>query len=271
MANIRLDKYLADMQVGTRSQVKEQIRKKLVSVNGVTVTKPDVKVDTDRDKIMVGSDIIGYTQFEYFMLNKPKGVLSAANDPKAQTVVDLITDNICRDLFPVGRLDKDTEGLMLITNDGELAHKLLSPRKHVDKSYYVRFEGIIADNTVESFAKGIDINIAKCADDEVDNNPKEIYHTKPAKLRLMSADEAVITISEGKFHQIKRMFMAAGCRVTYLKRISMGTLQLDFDLKPGQYRRLTDSETDNLRGVNDMDTNCNIKAADENSDRKSVV
>lgn len=153
MANIRLDKYLADMQVGTRSQVKEQIRKKLVSVNGVTVTKPDVKVDTDRDKIMVGSDIIGYTQFEYFMLNKPKGVLSAANDPKAQTVVDLITDNSCRDLFPVGRLDKDTEGLMLITNDGELAHKLLSPRKHVDKSYYVRFEGIIADNTVESFAK----------------------------------------------------------------------------------------------------------------------
>lgn len=270
MANIRLDKYLADMQVGTRSQVKEQIRKKLVSVNGVTVTKPDVKVDTDRDKIMVGSDIIGYTQFEYFMLNKPKGVLSAANDPKAQTVVDLITDNSCRDLFPVGRLDKDTEGLMLITNDGELAHKLLSPRKHVDKSYYVRFEGIISDNTVESFAKGIDINIAKCADDEVDNNPEEIYHTKPAKLRLMSADEAVITISEGKFHQIKRMFMAAGCRVTYLKRISMGTLQLDFDLKPGQYRRLTDSETDNLRGVNDMDTDCNIKSADENSKAVSL-
>lgn len=265
MANIRLDKYLADMQVGTRSQVKEQIRKKTVRVNGKTVLKPDVKVDTDNDVIMVGGTVIGYTEFEYFMLNKPKGVLSAANDPKAQTVVDLITDNRCRELFPVGRLDKDTEGLMLITNDGELAHKLLSPKKHVDKSYYVRFEGKITEKTAEAFAGGIDINIAKCPDNEVGSNPEEIYHTKPAKLEIISEDEAVITISEGKFHQIKRMFMAAGCRVTYLKRISMGTLQLDYDLKPGQYRRLTDSETESLRGI-DMgaDTNCNTDAASDN-------
>lgn len=246
-----MDKYLADMQIGTRSEVKELIRKKCIRVNGALVSKPDIKVNPATDEISLNNEIIKYEEFEYFMLNKPAGVLSAAKDPKAVTVVDLITEHKRKELFPVGRLDKDTEGLMLITNDGELSHRLMSPKKHVDKTYYVKVYGKLTNDIAAEFAEGIDINICKCADDKVDEFPKEIYHTRPAKLQIISSgeySEAVITLHEGKFHQIKRMFAQVGCKVTYLRRIALGTLRLDYDLKPGEYRKLTSGEVAKLTG-----------------------
>ncbi|MGN0407989.1 MAG: pseudouridine synthase [Bacteroides sp.] len=252
MSEIRLDKYLADMRAGTRSEVKEMIRRKNVKVNGVTASRPDMKVNPAEDEIKLNNEIIEYAEFEYFMLNKPAGVLSAANDPKAVTVVDLITNCKRRDLFPVGRLDKDTEGLMLITNDGELSHELLSPKKHIDKTYYVKTDGRITENIVKSFAEGLDINICKCDDTRVSDFPEEIYHTLPAVLKVITSgeqSEATITLHEGKFHQVKRMFAAVGCRVTYLKRISMGSLHLDNDLKPGEFRALTKSEISALKNI----------------------
>lgn len=248
---IRLDKYLADMGVGTRSEVKELIRRKCIGVNGIAAETANIKVNPEKDQITLNNEIIEYEEFEYFMLNKPAGVLSASNDPKAVTVIDLITQHKHRELFPVGRLDKDTEGLMLITDDGGLSHRLMSPKKHVDKTYYVKLYGELQEALVKKFAEGIDINIRKCADDRVDEFPEEIYHTLPAALKIISSgeySEAVITLHEGKFHQIKRMFAAAGLKVTYLRRIALGPLSLDYDLKPGEYRKLTSGEIAALKG-----------------------
>lgn len=242
MALIRLDKYLADMQIGTRSQVKEYIRKGRVKVDDTIVKSPDTKIDIDSCKVMLDGQCINYSSMEYYMLNKPAGVLSAAYDKKQTTVVDLITDRARKDLFPVGRLDKDTEGLLLITNDGELAHNLLSPKKHVDKVYYAVVAGIIDNSVVEQFSKGIVIN-----DD---------FTALPAKLEVLKTDntdygrqasEVLVTIQEGKFHQVKKMFIAAGSEVLYLKRMSMGALQLDENLKTGEYRKLTEDELALLR------------------------
>lgn len=235
---MRLDKYLAEMGVGTRQEVKKQIRQGKVTVNGTVVKAADTKIDETCDEVTIGSRNISYVSYEYYMLNKPGGVVSATEDRRDTTVIDLIKDKKRKDLFPVGRLDKDTEGLLLITNDGDLAHRLLAPKKHVDKVYYAKIDGMVTEEDVKRFAEGIDIGA------------EEEEMTRPAKLDIMkSAEESEIrlTIHEGKFHQVKRMFLAVGKEVTYLKRERMGTLCLDENLKPGEYRLLTEEEIENVR------------------------
>ncbi|HEX3075290.1 MAG TPA: pseudouridine synthase [Lachnospiraceae bacterium] len=233
---IRLDKYLADMGVGTRSEVKNYIRKRKISVNSEVVADPNRKIILGEDEVLFEGNLIGYVSIEYYMLNKPAGVLSATEDKRSTTVIDLITTSKRKDLFPVGRLDKDTEGLLIITNDGELAHNLLSPRKHVDKVYFARIDGMVTEDDVVKFEQGLVID--------------EELTAKPAKLVILSSgeeSEIKLTIQEGKFHQVKRMFEAVGKKVTYLKRLSMGTLQLDPTLEPGQYRELSEGEITALR------------------------
>lgn len=232
---IRLDKFLADMGYGTRSEVKREIVKGNVSVNSLTVRKPETKIDTEKDGVMYRDQPAVYEKYEYYMLNKPAGVISATTDKKERTVLDLIGEKQRKDLFPVGRLDKDTEGLLLITNDGELAHRLLSPKKHVDKVYYVRVQGRLSEKDIRRLSEGIDIGEEK--------------PTLPAQLVILKSgqvSEAEITIQEGKFHQVKRMFHALGKEVVYLKRLRMGTLVLDEKMKPGEYRNLTEEERDGL-------------------------
>ena len=231
---IRLDKYLADMQVGTRSEVKELIRKKRVTINDSIVTKPELKINTDNDSVNVDGKSVGYHEYEYFMLNKPAGVVSATDDNTCTTVIDLIKTKNRKDLFPVGRLDKDTEGLLIITNDGAMAHDLLSPKKHVDKTYYAKVKGKISDMEVKQFAKGLFVD--------------EELTALPAILKVLSYNsdkdysEIHVTIHEGKFHQVKRMFTAIGSEVLFLKRITFGALPLDESLKTGEYRALTKEE-----------------------------
>jgi pseudouridine synthase len=228
---LRLDKYLSDMGTGTRSEIKEWIRKGRVKVNQELCRKPETKVTPQSDEISFDEKIIGYYKYIYYMLHKPAGVVSATEDALSRTVLDLIGDKQGKDLFPVGRLDKDTEGLLLITNDGDLAHQLLSPKKHVDKVYYARVKGIVNDKDIEAFSKGVDIG--------------EECLTLPAKLNILKSEdisEIELTIQEGKFHQVKRMFEAVGKEVIYLKRLSMGCLQLDQKLALGEYRELTEEE-----------------------------
>lgn len=228
---IRLDKYLADMGCGTRSQVKREIAGGSVMVNGAPARRPEDKIDTEKDSVVFRGSPVGYVEYEYFMLNKPAGVVSATEDRKERTVLDLIDARQRKDLFPVGRLDKDTEGLLLITNDGEMAHRLLSPKKHVDKVYYAKVAGRITEEHVRLFAEGVDIG---------DEKP-----TLPAELTVLSSgeiSEIELVIREGRFHQVKRMFQAAGGEVTYLKRLRMGSLVLDGELEPGEYRKLTEEE-----------------------------
>lgn len=232
---IRLDKYLADMGIGTRTEVKKLIRQGKVKVDDYIVKSPEQKIDTSTQKVFCEGQELGYEEYEYYMLNKPAGYVSATTDAKDKTVLDLIIDKKRKDLFPVGRLDKDTEGLLLITNDGELAHRLLAPKKHVDKLYYAKVEGIVTEEDRKAFAEGVDIG-----EDEV---------TRPAVLKILKSAEVSeihLTIQEGKFHQVKRMFEAVGKKVIYLKRISMGTLYLDENLKLGEYRALTEEELKHL-------------------------
>lgn len=228
---IRLDKYLADMGIGTRSQVKQMIRKGQVEINGEKVKKPEEKIDTGEDQVRVDGKEVCYEKYRYFLLHKPAGCVSATTDTREKTVLDLLPEELRKDLFPVGRLDKDTEGLLLLTNDGALAHRLLSPKRHVDKTYYARVEGKVDMQDQEAFARGVDIG-----DDTL---------TLPAKLEILKADEnseILLTIQEGRFHQVKRMFQARGKQVVYLKRMSMGPLKLDEHLAKGTYRELTDTE-----------------------------
>ena len=235
---MRLDKYLAEMGVGTRQEVKKQIRQGKAAVNGTVVKAADTKIDETSDEVTICGRNISYVSYEYYMLNKPAGVVSATEDRRDTTVIDLIKEKKRKDLFPVGRLDKDTEGLLLITNDGDLAHRLLAPKKHVDKVYYAKIDGMVTEEDVKRFAEGIDLGA------------EEEEMTRPAKLDIMrSAEESEIrlTIHEGKFHQVKRMFLAVGKEVTYLKRERMGTLCLDENLKPGEYRLLTEEEIENVR------------------------
>ena len=236
---IRLDKYLADMQVGTSSEVKELKRNKRVTENDNIVTKPESKINTDGDSVNVDGNAVGYHEYEYFMLNKPAGVVSATDDNTCTTVIDLIKTNNRKDLFPVGRLDKDTEGLLIITNDGAMAHDLLSPKKHVDKTYYAKVKGKISDMEVKQFADGLFVD--------------EELTALPAILKVLSYNsdkdysEFHVTIHEGKFHQVKRMAEAVGRKVEYLKRISMGPLVLDKELKKGEYRPLFEEELAKLK------------------------
>lgn len=235
---IRLDKYLADMGCGTRQEVQKFIRSGQVSVDGIVVKKPETKVEQTVQEVFLNGEKVGYESFEYYMLNKPAGVISATEDQSCQTVVDLIKDKKRKDLFPVGRLDKDTEGLLLITNDGALAHRLLSPKKHVDKCYFARICGKVTEEDVRSFEKGV--NIGSQEQPEI---------TMPGKLEIITSDDISkirLTIQEGKFHQVKRMFQAVGKEVIYLKRLRMGTLILDENLGIGEYRPLTKEELEKL-------------------------
>ncbi len=234
---IRLDKYLAEMGLGTRSQIKEAARKGRIRVNGVTEKGAEKKIDPDSDTVLFDGQEITYVRMEYYLLNKPQGVVSATEDTLHKTVLDLIDGKRKKELFPVGRLDIDTEGLLLITNDGDLAHRLLSPRHHVDKVYYAVVDGELPEDAPQQFKKGITL--------------EDGMVTMPAGLEIKEAGkgtaQVLVTIQEGKFHQVKRMFQAMGCRVTYLKRLSMGPLRLDEGLRPGEYRPLTEEEVQALK------------------------
>ena len=235
MGKIRLDKFLADMGLGTRSEVKKEIHKGQVRVNGIPERSPEYKLDIQKDLVEVNGRQISYAQQEYYMLNKPAGVVSATEDKKDMTVLDLIQEKQRKDLFPVGRLDKDTEGLLLITNDGLLAHQLMSPKKHVKKTYFVRVENPVSPEDIKILEEGVDIG------EEKRTLPAEISCLSPEKNSLC------LTIKEGKFHQIKRMFQAVDNKVLYLKRLSMGSLTLDETLDPGEYRPLTKEEIERLK------------------------
>lgn len=236
---IRLDKFLADAGYGTRSEVKKQLKSGIVSVNGNACKRPEEKIDPVKDEIAFAGKTVEYETDSYYLFYKPAGCVTATEDQLHKTVMDYLTDTVRSDLFPVGRLDIDTEGLLLITNDGALAHDLLSPAKHVEKTYYAVIDGVVTEKDVNSFENGVDIGEEKL--------------TKPGKLRILKSEpesEIELTITEGRFHQVKRMFEAVGKKVLYLKRISMGPLQLTDDLKPGEYRPLTEEEITALKIVN---------------------
>ena len=250
---MRLDKFLSDMGVGTRSELKKDIKSGLVTVDGITVRDPGTQVTPD-SLITCRGEAVGYEEYSYYMLNKPSGVISASEDLHETTVVDLITDQKRKDLFPVGRLDRDTEGLLIITNDGEMAHRLLSPRHHVDKTYYARVTGIVTADTVEAFASGLVLpDGLECLPAELkilgisNVSAEDISNSDSSSCQKYTDTE--VTIREGKFHQIKRMFLATGHEVIYLKRLSMGPLTLDPSLEPGEYRRLTLDENKELKSI----------------------
>lgn len=232
MSTMRLDKYLATYTDMSRKEAKIAIKKGRVQVDDEVMKKEDFKVCGEH-KVLVDGQVLEAEEFVYYMLNKPAGVVSATQDKTQTTVVELLKKQ-GRELFPVGRLDKDTEGLLIMTDDGMLAHRLLSPKFHVEKTYEIIYAGELADDAVEQMAEGIDIG--------------EKRHTLPAKLELLGDGRARLTISEGKFHQVKRMIAKTGGTVTYLKRISMAGLELDATLQPGEYRKLTDGEIAILRG-----------------------
>lgn len=233
---MRLDKFLCEMNQGTRSRVKEFIRRGLVTVNGVTAKNADSKVDENTDIICVQGQRLCYQRFFYYMLNKPAGLVSATQDKLSATVMELLRPEDRRsDLFPAGRLDKDTEGFLLLTNDGELAHRLLSPKKHVDKTYRVSMEHGLSPEDIQKLEQGVDIG--------------EDCLTLPAKVRQTEETVILLTIHEGKFHQVKRMLKAVDNGVTALKRISFGGLALDEALQPGEYRELTEDEVKILYGT----------------------
>lgn len=238
MKNMRLDKFLSECGICSRSESKIFIKKGMITVNGKKAAKGEEKIDPDNDEIMFKGQKIIYAEFEYYMLNKPAGVVSATEDKNDKTVIDLVPKPHAKDIFPVGRLDKDTEGLLIITNDGETAHRLLSPKKHVDKTYFVRTSGgEIGTEEVEKLENGVDIGEEKL--------------TLPAEIEILKngeISESLLTIREGKFHQVKRMFKAVGREVIYLKRISMGNIKLDESLEKGGCRRLTEDEINMITG-----------------------
>lgn len=235
-AAMRLDKYLCDMGAGTRSEVKKLIAAGRVTVNGLPEKNAGRKVE-ERDRVALSGEEILYADYEYYMLNKPAGVISASRadlrKQEERCVVDLIDSRKRKDLFPVGRLDKDTVGLLLITNDGQLAHRLLSPKKHVGKTYYAELSRGISREDMERLSQGVDIG---------DEKPTLPCSLRPAEGQQEPFSRIYITICEGRFHQIKRMFAAVGSQVTRLKRLAMGPLRLDESLPEGGYRALTQTE-----------------------------
>lgn len=233
---LRLDKALARLGFGTRKEIKKLVKEKRVKVNGAPVQDPGMHVLPGRDRIEVDGEPVQYRQYIYIMLNKPQGVLSATEDKYSKVVVDLLPPRY-RGFhpFPVGRLDMDTEGLLLITNDGRLAHRLLSPKKHVPKTYYAVVRGTVTETDVALFGRGVVLD--------------DGYRTMPARLKVIRSgpeSEVELTIYEGKYHQVKRMFEAVGKQVTYLKRVAMGPLKLDERLRPGECRELSEEETGRL-------------------------
>ena len=231
---MRLDKFLVQTGICSRSEAKNYIKKGLVSVNDIPCKSADMKINEHIDVVRFKNQIISYQTFYYYMLHKPAGVITATEDKKDKTVMDLLTGAQGKDLAPVGRLDKDTEGLLLITNDGEMAHFLLSPKRHVDKTYLVYTKNVLSKEDILRLEEGVDIG--------------EKDMTLPAKAEVIEDKQILLTICEGKFHQVKRMLNAVGNEVTYLKRMSFGPLSLDENLPKGEYRALTDIEIETLRG-----------------------
>jgi len=234
---MRLDRLLSNTGFGSRKDVKEIIKKGSVTVNGEIVNSPKINLDPYEDEVRVDGQPVAYQEFYYLMMNKPAGVISATEDFRQQTVLDLLPDFYqSLNLFPLGRLDKDTEGLLLLSNDGQLAHRLLSPKKHVPKVYYAVVDGEVDHEDISVFRRGIRL--------------EEDFTTLPAELEVIqpgTPSHVKVTIYEGKFHQVKRMFQAVGKRVIYLKRIAMGKLNLDESLTPGEARELSEEEVDRLR------------------------
>jgi len=235
---MRLDKLLAHTGFGTRKEVKKIIKDGYIEVNGKIIKNAGTKVDPDKDDVRIGGERIYYEEFVYFMLNKPAGVISATEDFVHETVLDLLEPaDLVQEPHPVGRLDIDTEGLLILTNDGQLTHQLTSPKKEVDKEYYAIINGIVTTDDIIKFKEGFLLK-----------DQEEEFKTLPAKLEILEVDEEAktseirVTIHEGKFHQVKRMFEAVDKKVMYLKRERMHTLKLDENLPLGEYRRLTDEE-----------------------------
>ena len=235
---MRLDKFLVACAVGSRTEVKNLLKAGRVTVNGKKEKSAKLQIDEVIDEIRFDGQKLDYEEFVYYMMNKPQGVISATEDPKHKTVLDLMDDYArAKEVFPVGRLDIDTHGLLLLTNDGKLAHALLSPKRHVDKTYLAQINGVMTDADVETFAQGI---------------PLKDFTCQPAKLELVSIDREKeeslvrVTIAEGKFHQIKRMVAYCGKEVVDLQRLTMGTLTLDEGLKRGEWRRLSKEELEGL-------------------------
>jgi len=235
---MRLDKYLVACSIGSRTEVKNFLKSGRVTVNGKKEKSAKLQINEETDEICFDGQKLEYEEFVYYMMNKPQGVISATEDPKHKTVLDLLDDLArSKEVFPVGRLDIDTHGLLLLTNDGQLAHALLSPKRHVDKTYLARVDGIMTDEDIETFAQGI---------------PLKDFTCQPAKLELVSLDREKnqslvrVTIAEGKFHQVKRMVAYCGKEVVDLQRLTMGTLILDENLKRGEWRRLTKEELEDL-------------------------
>lgn len=233
---MRLDKLLANMGYGSRKEVKQLLKKGMVRVNGEPEKDPSFHVDPERDEVSLLGEEVVYREFIYLMMNKPPGVISATEDVKDRTVIDLLDREVRHFApFPVGRLDKDTEGLLLLTNDGQLAHNLLSPKKEVPKKYFARVSGVVTEEDIRQFANGVTLD--------------DGYETKPGELVILRSapvSEIELTITEGKFHQVKRMFEAVDKKVVYLKRMTMGTLHLDPRLRLGEYRELTEEELQEL-------------------------
>ena len=235
---MRLDKFLVACAFGSRTEVKSFLKAGRVTVNGKKEKSAKLQINEDTDEICFDGQKLEYEEFVYYMMNKPQGVISATEDPKHKTVLDLLDDLArSKEVFPVGRLDIDTHGLLLLTNDGKLAHALLSPKRHVDKTYLAQINGVMTDEDIETFAEGI---------------PFKDFTCQPAKLELVSVDtekeESLVrvTIAEGKFHQVKRMVAYCGKEVVDLQRLTMGTLTLDEDLKRGGWRRLSKEELEGL-------------------------
>lgn len=233
---MRIDKLLSNMGEGSRQEIKKLIKTGMVSIDGETIYKPDIQVN-ELQNISIGGRKVIYKKYIYIMMNKPQNVVSATEDNKDKTVIDILDEKdskFC--LFPVGRLDKDTEGLLILTNDGELCHNLLSPKKHIPKTYYANIEGRVTDYDASLFNEGVILN--------------DGYKTFPATLKIINSSDIStieLTIVEGKFHQVKRMFEAVNKKVIFLKRIAMGNLKLDSTLAIGEYRYLTDNELNLLK------------------------
>ena len=236
----RIDKFLCDFNIGTRKQVKEYIKNGMVSINESVISKPEFHVDEENDIIKFNGEILTYSKFHYYMLNKPQDVVSATTDGKSTTVINLLSDENVKCLSPVGRLDKDTEGLLLITDDGMLNHDLLSPTKHVEKKYEVHLANDISDKELHILEQGVDIG------DDKKTLPAKAYRSD--SYADTDQDRIIyLIICEGRFHQVKRMLEAVDNEVVFLKRISMGSLVLDENLLPGEYRKLTGEELNNLK------------------------
>lgn len=229
---MRVDKLLSNVGVASRAELKKYCKQGLISVNGKVINNPGVQVDSESDDIRFNGEKIVYREFVYIMLNKPDGYISATFDKYDPIALDLIDQSyLVFEPFPVGRLDKDTEGLLVLTNDGQLAHRVLSPKKHVPKTYYAKIQGKVTEEDILAFEKGVILD--------------DGYETMPSQLKILKSDdmsEIELTIHEGKFHQVKRMFESVGKKVVYLKRLSMGKLKLDESLKLGEYRELTEEE-----------------------------